>query len=96
MGFNSAFKGLQFRFTTKSEVKQFLNYLLNVSDTSQSLTETKHLLNISVSLWMAFVVETRPAEGQLRSLQVNIKQTKFLKLLFGTRRPTVSKQQQQQ
>jgi hypothetical protein len=43
--------------------REFPNYLAIVSDTSQSLTETKHPLNILVSLSMTFVAEAHRAEG---------------------------------
>jgi len=41
-----------------------MNYLVEISDTNQSLTENEYPLNVSVSLPTAFDAEACGAEGQ--------------------------------
>ena len=51
---------------------RFLNYLVKVSDTSQSLTETESPLNISITSPMAFAAEAHRAEGELQRLTLRL------------------------
>ena len=64
----------------------FLNYVVKVSDASQSLNETGRPLNVSELLPTASADDVRLVEGQSM-----LKQLQSLKFLFGIHRPTVSK-----
>ena len=53
--------------------------------------EMELLLNISISLPVAFAAEARRAEGQFRRFRSTLKNPRSPKFRFGTRRLTVSK-----
>jgi hypothetical protein len=65
---------LQVRTTTGSEIRQLLNRAVLVSYTSQSLTVTERLLNVSVLLPMIFA-----GEKQLRRLKAALNKLTSLK-----------------
>ena len=74
---------------------RFRNYLVKVSDNSQSSIEIELPLNISVSLPMVFAAEGHRAEGQFRRLKSTLNKLKCLKFRSYMRRPTVSIRQGQ-
>jgi hypothetical protein len=67
-----------------------MNYVVKVSDTIHSLTETERPLYIPELLPMAFVAEAHRAEGYFQCFSSTLSNLKCLKFRFGKRRRTVS------
>jgi hypothetical protein len=80
------------RKLTASSVPKLQLNLANekVLKTCKPLIEMELVLNISVSLPMAFAAEAHRAEGQIRRLGSKLKSPKSLKFLFGRRWASVS------